>query len=130
MTEHIPRTHPRKSVTFSVVNSAIKGNSTDEKEKPQPKLMLVKIDAEKQKRILSIKRKMTRVKEAAKKCKKYMKKRNSDRADEAESMQQSLMESKRLAQKCITCLKSKDLCTHISNRCYLGCFSIKISCCR
>ena len=58
---------------------------------------------------------MTRVKEAAKKCKKYMKKRDSDRIDEAESMQQSLMESKRLAQKCITCLKSKDLSTHISN---------------
>ena len=58
---------------------------------------------------------MTRVKEAAKKCKKYMKKRDSDRINEAESMQQSLMESKRLAQKCITCLKSKDLSTHISN---------------
>lgn len=55
-------------------------NSTDEKSKPQ--LKLVKIDAEKQKQILSIKRKMTRVKDAAKKCKKYMKRTGTDDNEE------------------------------------------------
>ena len=62
-----------------------------------------------------MKRKMTRVKDAAKKCKKYMRKRNSTSSDDIDSLQQALIEAKRLAQKCISHLKSRDLSEHISN---------------
>lgn len=58
---------------------------------------------------------MTRVKDAAKKCKKYMRKRNSTSSDDIDSLQQALIEAKRLAQKCISHLKSRDLSEHISN---------------
>ena len=44
-----------------------------------------------------------------------MRKRNSTSSDDIDSLQQALIEAKRLAQKCISHLKSRDLSEHISN---------------
>jgi hypothetical protein len=58
---------PKKSVTFSVVNSEIK----DENNSTEQKIKIVQLTKHKKELIIEIKTKMLKVKEAAKKCKKF-----------------------------------------------------------
>ena len=85
-----------------------------------------KIDPEKKKAIYSLKRKMLRVKEAARKCKRYL-----NRLDKHEQVDSELKESftinRKISVKCIHFLKPEEFGTYISNSADLICKMKKYS---
>jgi hypothetical protein len=95
----------KKQVTFAKHDSDGSCNKSESS--------IQKIDPEKKKAIYSLKRKMIRVKEAAKKCKRFLAK--PERHENDEGLREEFILNKKMSVKCVHFLKPEEFGTYISN---------------
>ena len=109
-----PLKNDKKQVSFSLQNSEIGERLKTDKSD----VKMVQIDESKKKAIAHLKKRMTKVKNAMRKCKKFLK--NAEQGAMGDPQDQSILRkhfahSRKLASKCCHDLKSQAVGDHVSN---------------